>query len=450
MSLRAGTVRLRMRPPGTSTWTTVATSLATGRAVAVDDVKIGWGQPTPRDHPDPGTIAFTLLVDDDTGIDAQLLAYDTEVIIDAIFEHDLAGWVHVNYPLAPTFDTLARGWVTTWDRGRLRPDGRRPYRINAIDILGRAAATRLAATPWPSTHTAAQRVAAINAASVAGPLLATDASVTTADYDVDNAPALDVIRRHARLSTLTTETLAGITTVSRFTRRLQTTTAETITFPLARSDALPVPASIVEDSGRAMSRTSVVSEVAVTAYWAINAARSTRTYKDGGGSYSSSRYAADTDETILTPAPAYPFSIISPADVAMWASQLIKESAGAATQLPPARVLVDRPESSATLRDLFVLGRRHPQAIRLTGGPTDLDRIHYVTGGELTIRGRRITLSITTAPGRTSGLRSLRFADLSSATNRPRIKPSTDALGFPIRIADLYATVAPWPGTFLK
>lgn len=451
MSCRLRTARISMKPPG-GAWTTVATTLAGSNAVAVGDVEITWGQPTPRDQPDPGKIAFTLLVPDNSPAET-LLAYDTEVLIEAELDtyyqasNGIGAWTQKieYYPTYNTWWPLGRGWLTSWTRTtHRRPDGRRAYNITCIDIIGRAAATHLAATPWPNTHTPAQRVAAINAASPSGPLLdPTALNITTEAYDVDNATALDVLGRHCPINILLVETATGIVPLTRPNRNPRYTGNE-LQFSVAGGvNAITVQADMIEDTGREMDRTSVISEVSVNAYWGTETSRREQTWRAPTAAYSSSRHNVDTDQR-LDPTNLQP-------KVATWANGIIKESRTARRRLPAGhriRLGLERPNNSLTM--LFLLGQRARNLmLKIQGAPPDLDPLQYITGGTLTIHNNTLRLALDTNPAALFGMRPLRYSDLPRTSLRPRIKGTAQTLAtltWKTRITETSAvSFAPWP-----
>ena len=455
MSIRLRTASIRMRPPGGS-WRAVATSIATAKAIAVGDVTISWGQPTPRDHPEPGSIAFTLLVPDGA-LDEELLAYDTEVIIEGQFDvWTASGWqqwrqLDLDPPgWNPVIAPLARGWLTRWTRSsRLRDDGRRSYSISCIDVLGRAAATRLAASPWPSGGTSEQRVAAINASSPSGPLLEAGSYVTGEAYDVDSAPALDVIRRHCPIAYSTGERIGGIQTWRRPNVNARYTDGEIWFTGLGGITLNPVQADMVEDTGREMDRTNVVSDVSVTAYWELETQRRTVTWRDPAVAYSSSKHSVDTDERITN----NPYTGDQITATATWAKALIAESRTAARRLRAGhRIRLGLERIDDDCGDLFLLGpRAAARILDITDAPDDLDHFQYVTGGTLTIHGLDMTLTLDTFPARLFGVRPMRYIDLPRDSRRPRIRGTerTGITGFKrkTRLSDLHAiSFAPWPG----
>lgn len=447
MTLKATKIVLRMRPPGKA-WRTVATTTAGADAVAIGDAVIAWTRPTPRDHPEPGRLAFTLLVPDGA-LDQSLLAYDTEFTISArLRTYSASGWgadVQVQNGVVD-FDPLhliGRGWVTSWRRGaNRRHDGRRAYAVEGIDIFGRAAATRLAAAPWPKYQTVAQRIAAINAASPSGQLLdPATLQVTREAFDVDSATGLDVIKRHCPISWTLVETGAGISFASRPNRNARYDGQE-LKFSLAGNLLVTeVPAKLVEDTGRQVDRGSVVSDVAVTAYWGTETARRQVTWRDTSAGYSSSRVTVDTDERIT-----------DSTRIETWARQLMAESKGAPRRLPsPHRVIVEVPERYRLDYLVRLPWRSHPHLLRIVDAPEDIDELQYVTGGSLTISGTKLKLAVETFPARLFGARSIRYSDLPRTANRPRIKQTWTVIGptqTKTRIGDAYASFAPWPTTF--
>lgn len=443
-------VVLSMKPPGGS-WSTVAPASDPAGTIAVDTATISWGSPSPRDHAEPGSIRFALLVNG-THLDEELLTYDTEFTIGAtitrfgFWQGDLLNDPRYdNKPIIP----LARGWITSWKKGKPRPDGRLVYQIHAIDVLGRAAATKLAASPWPASHTDAQRRDAINAASPSGPLLAPTALPTSEALDVDNATALDIIQRHApAIGSRVTEQPAGINYIAPSNRTPQYENNE-LYFTVYSTAALALPASCVEDSGREMDRGSVISDVAVNAYWGNETERRTITFRDPTVAYSSSRYSSDSDTRLIAVGGAS-----SEPAVRTWAQALIRESKTPAIRLPRAQVLVHKPQFSNVGNvglNMFRLGLRDNILVRIDNGPADLEPLQYVTGGTLTINRRRLRLSVEMAPARLYGLRPLRFSDLpTGATTRPRYaqtwRPNIIGTATKTRWRDTsLVNFAPWP-----
>lgn len=416
MTLRATAVTVELRAPGSSTWTTLTNDVDAG-VLPVNEVAISWGKPTPRDHPEPGAIGLELLVDD-ANLDA--LAYDTEVRVWARLEHyvDLVGWLPTRY-IAPLDHLLARGWVTYWERGRRRrEDGRYLYRLDAIDVLGRAAATNLGAAPWPA-QTSPDRLAAINAASKAGDLLdpATSSWLAGRARDVDNAGALDVIRQEAALGTYCGEAadgIAGRLQARRYPLYLGATGAEELQFTWVWPfTVIDVPADILEDTGRRLDRGSVLSEVAVTCYRDVSpsAEPSTVTYRDGSpGSYSSSRYTVTTDHTYS-----------NEAGLEAWADALVAGTQERpAVRIPAGRLLLLEDQVDG-LEYMVRLESRGDIFVRIVDAPDDLEALHYVTAGALTIRRLDLELVVELAPARLHGVRPMRFSDLPTDSTTPRL-----------------------------
>lgn len=446
MSFRLRTLTLRMRPPG-GDWHTVATSLAGDHAVAVGDVTISWGQPTPRDQPEPGAIAFTLLVPDGA-LDEALLAYDTEIRIEATLNHWTGAWTR--WP-ADEPRILTRGWLTRWTRDtRRRLDGRRTYKITCIDILGRAAATNLAAAPWPANQTMQQRVAAINSASPSGPLVALGSYVTVQPFDVDNAAALDVISRHAGIADVMVESATGIT-IERRPNQPALYDGGLHFFFGTGLGIIPVQADMIEDLGREMDRSSVVSEIGITAYWGTEPDRREVTYRNASAGYSSSRYSIDTDERIGVGVNGVDQAV----RVAAWAQQLIAESLTPRRRLPAGhRLRLGLERVNDNLLNLFLIFQRgRSQILRIEDPPDDLDALQYVQGGTLTVTGLNMHLTITTAPAGLFGVRAMRYADLPRDSRRPRIRgTATTNEGTTYRktrISDTsVVSIAAWPASY--
>lgn len=414
-------VRLTVTPPGRPS--VVLSGSAPDSPAAVDALTVTWSRPTGRSHAEPGTLKLSVLAP--VGYDEAWATWDAEVIAEVLL--DGLVWFPVG-----------RGWINTVSRRTIRRDAAPAwlYAVDCIDVLGRANATRLAALPWPQ-HTRAQRAAAIDAASPAGPLLGSELgswSAITGDLvprDVDNANALDIIRRTTDPSSTAQEGEDGIverrppapwpTAASEDGRYLRL---------LGQRYVVELPANTIEDTGRTIDRTSRVDGVTLTyptldpddGKWVETSETIRATVTRG----SASSLKLVTDELGLdTPTAAGQRLRSSLAG-------LLGESAAAARRLTSTpRIIVDR-LTPADIRDLVEIRQRGNNLIRITPRPDDLDALHTVLGGELRIVGRTIRLALDLAPSIVDGIRPLKFieareplTDYRAVFRRPDSTPPT-------------------------
>lgn len=399
MTMRAASITLQLRPPGDTSWITVTNdaTLIDERALAVDNVTIGWGRPTFRDHPDPGTVTFDLIIPDGAA-DTALVRYDTEVRLDAALEllQPDGSWAAAS----PSPTPLTRAWITSWERTRAKDSRRYRYTITALDELGRAAAVNLAAAPWPQ-EPAQGRLDKINQASPVGTLTNfVSGAGTVIPRDVDNAPALDVIRETARLSADAVETSDGrIWLKERPSQRIQTIITGNLTSMGSRVESvLEVPTAIVVDSGQYLDRSSLLNEATIEHGTAGE--RVTTSYREPGSSYSSSRWTRTTDVVATTGV------------VAAWLADLIAAQGEPAVQLNDTQLVLDKPWPIPKAHHLVSMDHRHFVLAKLNGSNrhADVDAIQAVRGGVLTIRGLELTLVVSLEPARVYGIRRLRWA----------------------------------------
>ena len=431
-TIQANTVTLRLRPPGSTTWTTLANDHTDPtRALPIDTVEISWSSPGPRDHPDPATLDLDILIAPDSP-EVALLARDTDVeltagvtIINAAGNAQAAG------------GTLFRGWIDSWIR-TTHHDGRHRYRLSIIDALGRAAAINLASSPWPAS-TQLARIDAINAASPIGPLLAR-ASLPgrVGPRDVDNASALSVIQDTAYLGqraepgrTIDHDGLIGlywppVSAPSYFDGELWMSPYMYL---------VTLPADLLEDTGRAMNRTGALNQASAE-YFPTPAAvdTTTTTHRIPGSSYSTSSWSIGTDTVPVV------------ADVERWLTAIVHESNTAAHPLlQPGRLILDTPVAVPAIWYLLDHNTRNRAILKLRYAPGDIDTLQAVTAGTLTINGLTLTLTLTLTPARLFGVRPLRFSDLPLDATRPRLKIANPLSDSRVRFSDTSTATIPPP-----
>lgn len=386
-------LRIRMGKPGDPALTAITNDYrAEDRALPVETMRIAWSKPTPRDHMEPTTIEFTLLVPEGSP-DLAFIAYDAPIEITAT--------INVPDRATPYTFRLAAGRVTSWRRDLRRPDGRHPYHITATDIIGRLATSSISDTPWPE-QTAGDRLARISAITKSGPFTYSGptAGTTVGPRDVDNRTALDMAQHCCPVGRhITPGAYPYNTDIS-------------IAYPAMAhpetTQPLQIPAALVEDTGRAMDRTGIVTEYAVTAHFThLTDNPNTITY------YSIRNITIPTSRATLSTDAKTTHSA---------AGSWTREVMNAAT---PAVALPDSPRIYAreeyvipSVDQLFDTRHRHTETIWIQDAPADADPLHYIVGQEITIHGLDLQLRLTLAPGATYGLRRLTFWDWRYTSNR--------------------------------
>ena len=391
---------LQMRPPGETDWIELTNDASDPeRAWAINTVNISWQRSSPRDHLEPGDYSIDILMHPDS-IDAEILEYDTEIKLSA----------YVLETRAPQhrWPTLLHGWITSWERGLKRPDGRYIYHLGIIDAIGRAAATTIGDKPWPH-EPGFNRGDRLNALSRSGPLITGDMPGNVGPRDVDNVALLDVAR-----SICTPGTIIGIDEydtskiTARFSGSLQ----------YAPESAVRLPASLIEDTGRRLDRSAMLTEIGITAHWNVNAMeeKSTRTiYGARRHGWTTSRWSIDTDQTFWTK---------DGVDRAIkWAERTINESSTPAIYLPGSpRILLNRNVPVPEITMLLHAGSRYNSAIEILDPPSDIEPIHLVIGGSIEVKGMSVKLALTLVPAGVYGVRRVRWKEINQAldvfTNR--------------------------------
>ncbi|NHB85206.1 hypothetical protein G7085_12810 [Tessaracoccus sp. HDW20] len=118
-------------------------------------------------------------------------------IDEALLDYDATVKVEVQLAPGRPWVQILFGWVSSITR-TTRSDGRHVYALTLMDILGRAAATKIGMQPRPA-ELAETRMKAINTASRPAPRRPTAARGQCAPRDVDNFVALDLIRDTVQL-----------------------------------------------------------------------------------------------------------------------------------------------------------------------------------------------------------------------------------------------------------
>ena len=399
--MRINAARVFVRPPGVGSWTSLPVTLgAPSRALTVGPVSVSWSRSTPRAHPDSGTITLSLICPPG-GVDESRLVYDTAMRLEV--------------QLAPDrpWKQLVFGWIQSYTRS-LRHDGTYMYALTLMDVIGRAGATMIGMAPRPQ-ETREARCNAINAASPVGPLIIpTTRGGNVLARDVDNQPALTLIRDTAGFSAQATEALDGM---MEFTGRVpgwQLVVKETGGLWHAWRYTTPVwtvPARAIEDGPRVMDRTASISQVTLR-YGKFNpsgpATEETTTYKLAVGSFSSSALSLSTD-----------MIRIDEDSLKSWAEAIIRESSQPVLRLESVRIVLDRLPIDVA-EGLIGIGTRDAAVIDIPDVPADLVNTVIMTAGTVTLDGRELQLrDVILTPGTVFGIRPLATSDLPHIVSTP-------------------------------
>lgn len=397
-------VRIRCRPPGATAWT-VLTDPGSPVTIIAPTV-IEWGRASGQSHADPGQV--TLQARAAAGHDETWCQWDTEVEIHVEID---GAWILVG-----------RCWIVTVTRSSITAaTGAKlwGYQLVCQDIVGRAASTRLAADPWPS-QSALARAAAVNTASQAGPLASftnggyPSSASTVAPRDVDNLPAIDVLRRTIALTLgMRAHELpdgvgahAGVGNVMIFDPGVYGTG---IIITTTGRQAVQAPATAIEDTGRQWDRGTRLDSITVS--YPVNGPDGwqevTETINSGDRRGSSSELRLVTDHT----------SAFLVANLRTLLAVLLTEGATSAARLPGSpRIRVDL-LPPATLVELIQIGRRGSAVVEILDPALDLDDVQTVLAGRLTLDERGLDLALTLAPARLDGVRPLRWDDTHNREN---------------------------------
>lgn len=416
--IRVDAARLQLRGPG-GQWVQLAHQAASrdSAALPIGAVTVSWGRATPRDHPEPGTTQLAIRVPMTDQATPQLLAFDTEVkLLAQLSESSPSGWQAV---AAGGWVTIARGWVTSWDR--TAADDHWLYVVTVADALARAAGVMLADTPWPNNQVREARLQRINTISPVGPVVVDTGlgfNKGLGPRDVDNYAALEALQRCATLGENLIETDSGLLALVRVMQSIPRYNTLGNRY-LRLTDPAPVvevPAAMVEDAGRRMDRSHTLNQASAEVH--NNTELKTVSYR-APRTTAPARWAIATDTQHAT------------SQVAAWLQAVVDRSleAEAVVQplLKPGRLLIEAEGLHAPgLWRLLDINQRHTVFLSIQQAPADVDAVQFVTSAQLTIEGARVQLEVSLMPARLYGIRPLRFADLPRNAQRPQLHQPPD------------------------
>lgn len=390
-------IRIATLDAGTSYLTGDGAHMDGAHGRAIDQLVVTWGRSHGLGHPEPGSIKFSVLTA--VGAAASWAMWESEVT------------VTVTRPGWPVL-TVAVGWITEIDRTVITlADGTQRWRwvVTCHDILGRAAATSIDIERDPETAEA--RMSAINAAASSAVGILADTSGlwgrTVGALAAGRSSALDLIRRTVDYDSVAGETdqaMIGSSRLTAGTVSVGPVEEPYLAFTGPASTSTSIPATAVEDTGRRLDRAAKTDSITVTYV---------DTYVDDAG--------VETTVTLLPPFPSGTSSdlaIVTDHRLDLPELQLLAGLRAAITeahhptyQLPGAvRVATDQ-LSYAQLRALVGINQRSGTVIYIDGAPDDLEHVHVLLGGTLTVTGRELRLAIEVQPGRVSGVRQLRYRE---------------------------------------
>ena len=440
------TLTVTVTPPGGAPVvlnTTDPATAETGAVLsAVDALAVSWGASSGRDHPDPGSIALRIR---HAAPDA--IAYES--LIEAQLQVDGRPAVLV-----------ARGWASVLTQHqRRRLDGTTLWLtdVQAVDVLGLAAAVRLASLPWPAEGLTS-RLPRINTASPV-PLVATmpadarDApspSAALRSRDVDNADALEIIRitassgapvtigterawlpgfAHEGPAGVTVDGLAGIT--------LAWLPVQFV--PVRHRPPVTLPAAAVERTAATTSRASVLDQVGVSLTPRLTDAAGVRDLDPADAivrpavrrQRSTSAHTITTDHWAGVATEEETLTVDDiPAPNRRWALALIAEAA-TPVPIPDAATIDLELLPAATVELLTGIGSRGNVVTAIDPPTPPVDQYQRVLGGRLTYRHGRPALVVDTEPAQLAGARPMRWSDWPKAGYGPLDPPRFSDLRTP-------------------
>lgn len=417
---------------------------------AVETMTGQWGQPTGRDHAEPGKLTITLILDAPAH---PALDYESEITVSLAID-------------GRTAVPFWRGWIddiTVTRRTVHHPDTRQPvttwqWDLVAGDVIARAAATRVNLAPYKmrqSIYLAGGLLDKIEQASpvpllspglINGVGLSYGGAGQGVPRDVDNQAVLDLVRAMVvSAAAQIHEGPQGLTglVATPGTRRLVWvriygpygdpldpnpfyfrasylsfgTNGETI-------GALPVvhiESSAVAEAPRQINRGTLLNEVSLQ-WWVHHLAveggvlvplaepeERTHYVRNTTRQLSTSQHRVNTDyvETYVgtSPAPTTPT-----APIFDLARSWVADTARPTRTL--ARFDIVQPLDPVTLEQLVELGERSTVGLILDNAPDDLDALWRVIGGTATVRAGEIATTFQVEPGQMSGLGSLTWDDI--------------------------------------
>ena len=398
MGLTGVRTSLRVTTP-LGSWS-LTDELGTHTDKAIDAVTVNYGRSHGLGHPEPGNIKFAVLTP--VGAAAPGGVWEAEVTIEV--------WCSAKWGEASII--IANGWITELDRVTITlADGTQRWRwtVACQDILGRAASTQVDLGDRPA-ETATARMNAINAVSPAGVLV--DGSQhygVVAARTAGAASCLDIIRRTVDYQALAGEGFSIIVP-------LELAAADAFRFNDALHLSSPsgdspteLPARAVEDTGRRLDRAAKTDVMTVT-YYTDSGAEQTAVLVPPFATGTSSELSMDTDQRIQLP----------DENLLNGLRATLAEAQHPTAALPGTpRVLVEQLSHTQAHR-LMSIARRQSTVVYIAG-PDDLDRVHVLLGGTITITGRELYLAVDFQPARTCGIRQLKLNEARDPSEAPGI-----------------------------
>lgn len=393
--------------------------LEAGALSAVNGFAISWGSPTARDHPEAGSHRLEF---EASPANAAALTLDTRINVNCLID----GVYTVNLLVA---------WVESADRHKTKA-GRRRITPELADWYGRASATKLAALPWPP-HNQVQRFQAINSASPSGLLCdwfkASD-QITLLPRDVDNADALDVIRRtiapqRAAAGYAGFKPIGLPGNVYNGPVTIQGTTQPATITPHPHK-VITVPAAALEDTPEFLDRSSYITQARYsTAYWTTAGGRGDDvtlvSRNPNPQKLTASVWTVESDRGVAQAGTTLPSEISWVATANLnptWARQ-------------PARVQLDQIDTQGLI-NLVGSDTRDAVILHIPDAPAGFDPYQTVIGGHLVgdyDQPIPLTLTVRLEPTRLTGARPMKFSDFPG--------PATAFPGLPARMSNQSPTV---------
>lgn len=400
--------------------TTIATSLdpadpdqiaaALAGPTAIEAATVTYGPPTALADDDAGQLALTILYDQ-----PDAFRFESLIVLTVAIDDQPARIV-------------GRGWIdsVTWTK---RGDTYR-YRIGGVNIIGRAAATKITVGKLPAQD-ATDRQAAITAGSPIPLWSATVPAIVgvpMAPVDASNTTALDLVRRFLAQAGIgfadacSTEAEDGITIRSRLAgNTLQHAwTDGGWNYDAAAGElvATEVPANRITDAPRSLSRQGMLTQVTISYTPVTGGTYGAETqlivHAPGGAPASST-----AELTIATDLPLATGSSLTPIG---WPEAIMADNAAPTPCLDTVTILTHLLDA-ATVAALIGIPQRSGAVLHVTGAPADVDEWQRVSRATLTIAAGRISLAPELEPARWSGGRPIRFSDFPRPDQLPSPNP---------------------------
>lgn len=422
--------------------TTAAQAAQVGSVLsAVESATFTWSRPHARLHEDAGQLDLVLRHQDPGQV-----ALDDPVTL-SVTGPTISGRLY-----------LGTWWVESVDWQPIRVRGQRVWRyvVTATNAIGRAAATRLSALPWPAGQTLGQRVDAINAASPVGDLVFLRANsllvgpANVAARDVDYADAGEIIQRTANtwgLVAIDGSDMVALEFADQGTSidwPVRTASGPSLLRFRAPWPAVDVPSRAVVQAPRSLSRQGEVNRVAVT-FWMDNLDEPDQDPEEATRVFLAPRTGRPTATLTINTESVVSTSEASPTDPqTVWLGGVMETAAAVVAEAGPprpllgqTRILLDRLEPEAASR-LVHSYYRAVNTIELADAPADLDRFARVASGRVDISAGALVLDVVLVPLAPHGVRPLRWSDWPQPPDAPENPPMGQIV--PLRFRDLNFT----------